>query len=128
MVSLYNLQIVESCIECSAKTNHNVGVVFENAWRIAMYPVKPLWNATSNNLTPSFQAAVERIFRLYDNDLDYALNDDEMANFQVNCLSACSTMLELMQDNHCCEVLMLCVNFMTFVHSGNRWEMAVPHL
>lgn len=83
---LQNEQIV-TCIECSASTLYQVPEVFYFAQKAVLYPVHPLYCHESQALTDRCVRALRRIFVLCDSDMDDALNDAELNDFQVRCFN-----------------------------------------
>ena len=52
------------------------------AQRAVLYPLAPLYDLNSKELTPKFKKAIMRIFRILDKDLDGKLTDNELRNLQ----------------------------------------------
>jgi Ras family protein T1 len=87
---------IETCIECSALTLIQVPDVFYFASKAVLHPTFPLFDQEKQCLKPRLRRAVQRIFNLCDHDLDGALNDAELNDFQVNCFGAPLDPVELM--------------------------------
>jgi Ras family protein T1 len=77
---------IETCIECSALTLIQVPDVFYFASKAVLHPTFPLFDQEKQCLKPRLRRAVQRIFNLCDHDLDGALNDAELNDFQVRFL------------------------------------------
>lgn len=60
--------------------------VFYFASRAVLHPTFPLFDQEKQCLKPRLRRAVQRIFNLCDHDLDGALNDAELNDFQVRFL------------------------------------------
>ena len=69
-------------IECSAFYDRNVKSVLNCAQRAVLYPLSPLYNLETRSITPAFEKALIRIFRILDSDLDGKLYDSEMNKLQ----------------------------------------------
>lgn len=61
---------VESCVECSAKTLHNISEIFYYAQKAVLHPTGPLYLTETQYLTESCQKALIRIFKICDLDGD----------------------------------------------------------
>lgn len=68
--------------QCSAYYDRNVKKVLNAAQRAVLYPLAPLYDLNSKELTPKFKKAIMRIFRILDKDLDGKLTDNELRNLQ----------------------------------------------
>ncbi|KAG8663396.1 hypothetical protein MANES_01G208001v8 [Manihot esculenta] len=79
---------IETCIECSSLTLMQVPEVFYYAQRAVLHPTAPLFDQENQTLKPLCERALRRIFLLCDHDMDGALNDTELNNFQVQCFNA----------------------------------------
>ncbi|XP_061358130.1 mitochondrial Rho GTPase 2-like isoform X2 [Gastrolobium bilobum] len=79
---------IVTCIECSAATLYQVPQVFYFAQNAVLHPVDPLFDYERNALTDRCVRALRRIFVLCDHDMDGALNDEELNEFQVRCFNA----------------------------------------
>lgn len=66
---------VEMGLECSATFNRSVGSVLSCAQRAVLYPLAPLYDLASIDLTIKFKKALIRIFRALDKDGDGFLSD-----------------------------------------------------
>ncbi|KAL0866783.1 hypothetical protein Bca101_045901 [Brassica carinata] len=74
---------IETCIECSALTLIQAPDVFYYALKAVLHPTFPLFDQEKQCLKPRLRRAVQRIFNFCDQDLDGALNDAELNDFQV---------------------------------------------
>jgi hypothetical protein len=90
--------------DCSARTLDNIAAVFETAQKLVIYPVYPIFDVMTNDLTPEVQRAFARIFRVFDHDCDGVLSDDELNRLQVSATTWCVLMSVL-----CVLDLMLCM-------------------
>ncbi|KAK7393539.1 hypothetical protein VNO78_22097 [Psophocarpus tetragonolobus] len=79
---------IVTCIECSAATLYQVPQVFYFAQKAVLHPVDPLFDYKRHALTDRCLRALRRIFVLCDHDMDGALNDEELNEFQVRCFNA----------------------------------------
>lgn len=79
---------VETCIECSAKGQINVGEVFAFAQKAVIYPTAPLFDPNAQRLKPACTEALKRIFDICDKDKDGILNDYELNQFQKRCFGS----------------------------------------
>ncbi|XP_024017356.1 mitochondrial Rho GTPase 2 isoform X2 [Morus notabilis] len=79
---------IETCIECSAATLIQVPEVFYYAQKAVLHPTAPLFDQERQTLQPKCISALRRIFILCDRDMDGALNDEELNEFQVKCFNA----------------------------------------
>lgn len=79
---------IETCIECSAANLVQVPEVFYYAQKAVLHPTAPLFDQESQTLKPRCIRALKRIFILCDHDMDSALNDSELNEFQVKCFNA----------------------------------------
>ncbi|KAJ9187642.1 hypothetical protein P3X46_003071 [Hevea brasiliensis] len=79
---------IETCIECSAVTLMQVPDVFYYAQKAVLHPINPLFDQENQTLKPRCERALRRIFLLCDRDMDGALNDAELNDFQVKCFNA----------------------------------------
>lgn len=69
---------VESCVECSAKTLHNISEMFYYAQKAVLHPTGPLYIMESQYLTKPAETALTKIFKILDMDGDGLLNDYEL--------------------------------------------------
>ncbi|XP_003571671.1 mitochondrial Rho GTPase 1 [Brachypodium distachyon] len=76
---------IETCIECSALRQIQVGEVFFYAQKAVIYPTAPLFDQNIEALTSRCISALKRIFILSDHDMDGALSDAELNEFQIRC-------------------------------------------
>ncbi|KAK9945314.1 hypothetical protein M0R45_010835 [Rubus argutus] len=79
---------IETCIECSAATFLQVPEAFFYAQKAVLHPTLPLFDQETQSLQPRCVSALRRIFTLCDHDMDGALNDLELNEFQVKCFNA----------------------------------------
>ncbi|KAL7044273.1 hypothetical protein ACKWTF_001864 [Chironomus riparius] len=79
---------VESCVECSAKTLHNISEMFYYAQKAVLHPTAPLYIMEEQDLTEKCKKALVRIFKVCDIDGDGLLNDYELNHFQRRCFNA----------------------------------------
>ncbi|XP_053672547.1 mitochondrial Rho GTPase isoform X3 [Anopheles nili] len=79
---------VESCVECSAKTLHNISEMFYYAQKAVLHPTAPLYIMEDQDLTEACKKALVRIFKVCDIDGDGLLNDYELNHFQRRCFNA----------------------------------------
>ncbi|KAI3742739.1 hypothetical protein L1987_60433 [Smallanthus sonchifolius] len=79
---------IETCIECSAANLVQVPEVFYYAQKAVLHPTAPLFDQESQILKPRCIRALKRIFILCDHDMDGALSDSELNEFQVKCFNA----------------------------------------
>lgn len=73
-----NFPEVESCVECSAKTLHNISEMFYYAQKAVLHPTGPLYIMESQYLTKPAETALTKIFKILDMDGDGLLNDYEL--------------------------------------------------
>ncbi|XP_013113846.1 mitochondrial Rho GTPase isoform X2 [Stomoxys calcitrans] len=78
---------VESCVECSAKTLHNISEMFYYAQKAVLHPTSPLYVMDEQDLTPACKKSLVRIFKICDIDGDNLLNDYELNLFQRRCFN-----------------------------------------
>uniref|UniRef100_A0A336LJI5 Mitochondrial Rho GTPase n=1 Tax=Culicoides sonorensis TaxID=179676 RepID=A0A336LJI5_CULSO len=78
---------VESCVECSAKTLHNISEMFYYAQKAVLHPTAPLYIMESQYLTKAAESALTKIFKIIDLDGDGLLNDYELNHFQRRCFN-----------------------------------------
>ncbi|XP_072798414.1 mitochondrial Rho GTPase 2 isoform X1 [Vicugna pacos] len=76
---------IETCVECSAKNLKNISELFYYAQKAVLHPTAPLYDPEAKQLRPACTQALTRIFRLSDQDMDQALNDQELNAFQKSC-------------------------------------------
>ncbi|XP_022758210.1 mitochondrial Rho GTPase 2-like [Durio zibethinus] len=79
---------IETCIECSSATLIQVPDVFYYAQKAVLHPTAPLFDHEKQCLKPRCIRALKRIFMLCDHDMDGALSDAELNEFQVKCFNA----------------------------------------
>lgn len=79
---------IETCIECSAATLIQVPEAFYYAQKAVLHPTSPLFDQENQCLKDRCARALRRIFVLCDHDMDGALNDSELNEFQVKCFNA----------------------------------------
>ncbi|XP_026849860.1 mitochondrial Rho GTPase isoform X2 [Drosophila persimilis] len=78
---------IESCVECSAKTLHNISEMFYYAQKAVLHPTSPLYMMEDQELTPACKKSLVRIFKICDIDGDNLLNDYELNLFQRRCFN-----------------------------------------
>ncbi|XP_057424028.1 mitochondrial Rho GTPase 2-like [Lotus japonicus] len=78
---------IATCIECSAATLYQVPEVFYFAQRAVLHPVDPLYDYREHALTGRCLRALRRIFVVCDQNMDGALSDAELNEFQVKCFN-----------------------------------------
>ncbi|XP_032593109.1 mitochondrial Rho GTPase isoform X3 [Drosophila grimshawi] len=78
---------IESCVECSAKTLHNISEMFYYAQKAVLHPTSPLYIMEDQDLTPACKKSLVRIFKICDIDSDNLLNDYELNLFQRRCFN-----------------------------------------
>ncbi|OUM61760.1 hypothetical protein PIROE2DRAFT_69566 [Piromyces sp. E2] len=81
------LEEIETCIECSAKSNINISEVIYFAQKAILYPTAPIYDSQINALKPACVQALSRIFKLCDLEGDGILTDEEIMKFQKYCFS-----------------------------------------
>ncbi|XP_044486643.1 mitochondrial Rho GTPase 2-like [Mangifera indica] len=79
---------IETCVECSATTMVQVPDVFYYAQKAVLHPTGPVYDHDSQGLKQRCVRALKRIFILCDQDMDGALSDAELNDFQVKCFNA----------------------------------------
>ncbi|KZV32415.1 mitochondrial Rho GTPase 1 [Dorcoceras hygrometricum] len=79
---------IETCMECSAANMLQIQEVFFFAQKAVLHPTAPLFDQETQTLRPRCMRALKRIFILCDHDMDGALSDDELNEFQVRCFNA----------------------------------------
>ncbi|XWS31589.1 hypothetical protein CRYUN_Cryun23aG0089200 [Craigia yunnanensis] len=79
---------IETCIECSSATLIQVPDVFYYAQKAVLHPTTPLFDQEKQSLKLRCSRALKRIFMLCDHDMDGALSDAELNEFQVKCFNA----------------------------------------
>ncbi|KAG8389356.1 hypothetical protein BUALT_Bualt02G0220800 [Buddleja alternifolia] len=79
---------IETCIECSAANMLQIQEVFYFTQKAVLHPTAPLFDQETQALRPRCIRALKRIFILCDHDMDGALNDEELNEFQVKCFNA----------------------------------------
>lgn len=75
---------VEMGIEWSAKAYLKLIDVVYCAQRTVMFPITPLQDAITKELTVDFEKALLRIFRIWDKDCDGYLDEGEIADLNAN--------------------------------------------
>ncbi|KAH7119671.1 mitochondrial Rho GTPase 1 [Dendryphion nanum] len=76
---------IDSCIRTSAKEHHNINEVFFLCQKAVTHPIAPLYDSKEAALKPAAISALQRVFRLCDQDKDGYWNDEEMNDFQLKC-------------------------------------------
>ncbi|EPS66187.1 hypothetical protein M569_08590, partial [Genlisea aurea] len=80
---------IETCVECSAADMQQIAEVFYFAQKAVLHPTAPLFDQEAQTLKPRCMRALKRIFILCDHDMDGALNDEELNDFQqIKCFNA----------------------------------------
>lgn len=74
---------VESCVECSAKTLHNISEMFYYAQKAVLHPTGPIYMMDSQCLTKPAETALTKIFKILDLDGDGLLNDFELVRIFI---------------------------------------------
>jgi hypothetical protein len=69
-------------IECSAFYDRNVKKVLNSAQRAILYPLRPLYDLNTKNVTLKFKKALIRIFRILDSQFSGLLSDEDLINLQ----------------------------------------------
>ncbi|KAJ6226967.1 rho gtpase 2 [Anaeramoeba flamelloides] len=72
-----NFNRIELCTKCSAKNPQSVFNFFLTAQEIALYPLNPLYNVSTQELNPNFHQALLEIFKICDQDNDNLLNEKD---------------------------------------------------
>ncbi|KAM1169378.1 hypothetical protein ACFX13_031881 [Malus domestica] len=85
---MHQFREIQTCIECSASAPVQVPEVFYYASKAVLHPTAPLFDQETQGLQPRCIRALKRIFTLCDRDMDGALNDEELNDFQVKCFNA----------------------------------------
>nr|NP_001262895.1 mitochondrial Rho, isoform F [Drosophila melanogaster]NP_651205.2 mitochondrial Rho, isoform E [Drosophila melanogaster]AAN13972.1 mitochondrial Rho, isoform E [Drosophila melanogaster]AGB96275.1 mitochondrial Rho, isoform F [Drosophila melanogaster] len=78
---------IESCVECSAKSLHNISEMFYYAQKAVLHPTSPLYMMEEQELTSACKKSLVRIFKICDIDGDNLLNDYELNLFQRRCFN-----------------------------------------
>jgi Ras family protein T1 len=73
---------VQMGIECSAYYDKNVKKVLNSAQCAILYPLGPLYDLTSKQITSKFRKALIRIFRILDKSQEGYLTDDDLNSLQ----------------------------------------------
>ncbi|KAG4107400.1 mitochondrial Rho GTPase [Neocallimastix lanati (nom. inval.)] len=97
MPILKNFKEIETCIECSAKSNINISEVIYFAQKAILYPTAPIYDSQINALKPECVKALSRIFKLCDLKNNGILSDEEIMKFQKYCFSQPLSEEELFQ-------------------------------
>ncbi|CAK9147069.1 unnamed protein product [Ilex paraguariensis] len=79
---------IETCMECSAAKLVQIPEVFYYAQKAVLHPTAPLFDQETQTLKPRCMRALKRVFVLCDHDMDNALNNEELNEFQVKCFNA----------------------------------------
>ncbi|WVZ06785.1 hypothetical protein V8G54_020131 [Vigna mungo] len=83
---VHSLQFT-ACLNLMLILIFQVPEVFYFAQKAVLHPVDPLYNIGSQALTDRCVRALRRIFVLCDRDMDEALNEAELNDFQVRCFN-----------------------------------------
>lgn len=75
---------VEMGIECSAKAYLKLIDVIFCAQRAVLFPIAPLQDPITKELTPDYEKALQRIFRICDRDCDGYLDEGEISDMQAS--------------------------------------------
>jgi hypothetical protein len=83
------LRTFNECLEAvtlsvSTGTIENLGDMLRLAVGLVGYPIHPLWDSRTDTLTPDFDQACRRIFRILDHDRDGLISVDEYAQYQIS--------------------------------------------
>jgi len=79
---LQRFRFVRQCIKCSAKNVLRVADIFIKAQQAVLFPFAPLYDLSCGKLTQQCQKAFTRIFRMFDQDHDGLLSNEELDQFQ----------------------------------------------
>jgi len=82
---LQRFKSIRQSIKCSAKTLVNVNDVFLKAQHAVLYPINPLYDLSEGKLSNEAVKAFSRLFRIFDEDRDGLLSNDELKAFQRKC-------------------------------------------
>ncbi|KAK6141404.1 hypothetical protein DH2020_024852 [Rehmannia glutinosa] len=91
---------IETCIECSAANMLQIQEVFYFAQKAVLHPTAPLFDQETQALRPRCIRALKRIFILCDHDMDGALNDEELNEFQENAVLADPLLQSFFKNNN----------------------------
>jgi mitochondrial Rho GTPase 1 len=73
---------VQMGMECSAYYDRKVKQVLSSAQRAVLYPLGPLYDLSTKQITLKFRKALLRIFRILDRDLTGSLSDTDLIGLQ----------------------------------------------
>ena len=77
-----NYRQVQMGIECSAYYDRKVKQVLSSAQRAVLYPLAPLYDLSTKQITNKFRKALLRIFRILDANLTGSLSDADLIGLQ----------------------------------------------
>ena len=75
-----NFEIV---LECSAFTLENLSDIVLYVQKIVAYPIEPLFDVNTQELTPAFKRALSLVFKLCDKDRNFLLDNKEIIMMQT---------------------------------------------
>ncbi|KAL4491433.1 hypothetical protein ABPG72_008089 [Tetrahymena utriculariae] len=78
---------VQMGFECSALLYQSISDVIYGAHRAVLFPLSPLYDIREKTITPKFEKALARIFRICDKDNDNKWNDEELRDLQFEVFS-----------------------------------------
>ena len=73
----------EFAIECSALTLDNLSDILLYSQHAVIYPISPLYDIKTEEITPEYKRALSLIFKRYDKDRDFLLNDNELISMDA---------------------------------------------
>jgi Ras family protein T1 len=73
---------VQMGMECSAYYDKKVKQVLNSAQRAVLYPLGPLYDLSTKQITQKFRKALLRIFRILDQDMIGVLSDADLTGLQ----------------------------------------------
>ena len=73
---------VQIGIECSAYYDKKVKPVLNSAQRAVLYPLGPLYDLATKEITQKFRKALLRIFRILDTEMTGSLSDTDLTGLQ----------------------------------------------
>ncbi|KAL4442838.1 hypothetical protein ABPG74_010727 [Tetrahymena malaccensis] len=82
-----NFKQVQMGFECSALLYQSISDVIYGAHRAVLFPLSPLYDIREKTITPGFERALARIFRICDKDNDNKWNDEELRDLQFEVFS-----------------------------------------
>lgn len=69
-------------VDCSAYYDKNVCKVLSSAHRTILFPLAPLYDMATKQITPKFRKALIRIFRVLDREMCGSLSDNDLQSLQ----------------------------------------------